>query len=69
MFLAAWLFLRKLTVPVNRKIASWTLPVWTEIRFLVGLLLAASLLGGLVPGELYYGLRDAFVWEGGYGDL
>lgn len=67
--LLLWFALRKSTEPVNRKIASWTLPVWTEIRFLAGLLLAAGLFSGLVPGELYYALRDTFVLEGGYGDL
>ena len=67
--LVVWFLLRKSTEPVNRKIASWTLPIWTEIRFLAGLLLAAGLFSGLAPGELYYALRDAFVWESGYGDL
>ena len=66
--LVVWFLLRKSTEPVNRKIASWTLPIWTEIRFLAGLLLAAGLFSGLAPGELYYALRDAFVWESGYGD-
>ena len=67
--LLLWFALRRSTEPVNRKIASWTVHVWTEGRFLTGLLLIVGLLGGLVPGELYYVLRDALIWEDGYGDL
>lgn len=66
LFLAAWLFLRKLTVPVNRKIASWTARVWTEVRVL---LVLACLLWAFLPGIL--GLNpvyDLLYWAWDSGD-
>lgn len=54
-YLVLWLFLRKSTVPVDRKIASWTVHVWTEVRFLLVFLpLALWLLAGLN----YYSVWD-----------
>jgi len=70
--LAAWFFLRKSTEPVNRKIASWTVHVWTEARFL---LVLACLLLGFLPGFVnlssiydlfYYSYWDGCYWDGEY---
>lgn len=75
LWLAAWLFLRKLTVPVNRKIASWTAHVWTEARLL---LVLACLLWAFLPGlastdlfwsfkyGLDWALDNGFMWGSGY---
>lgn len=61
LWLSAWLFLRKSTVPVNRKIASWTVHVWTEVRFLLVFL---PLAGCLLLGLNYYSLWDIFYYFG-----
>ena len=67
--LVVWALLRKSVEPVNRKIASWTRPVWTEVRFLLA---AACLLWALLPGllnlDLVYELLYSYSygWDGGY---
>ncbi len=45
--LVIWFLLRKSTAPVNRKIASWTVHVWTEVRFL---LMLGCALWAFLPG-------------------
>jgi signal transduction histidine kinase len=67
--LVVWCLLRKSVEPVNRKIASWTVHVWTEARFL---LVTACLLWALLPGllnlDLVYDLLYSYSygWEDGY---
>ncbi len=65
--LVVWALLRKSVEPVNRKIASWTRPVWTEVRFLLA---AACLLWAFLPGlcnlDVVYELLYSYGWEGGY---
>ena len=65
--LVVWALLRKSVEPVNRKIASWTRPVWTEVRFLLA---AACLLWAFLPGlcnlDVVYELLYSYDWEGGY---
>ncbi|WP_300344650.1 HAMP domain-containing sensor histidine kinase [uncultured Oscillibacter sp.] len=66
--LVVWFLLRKSTEPVNRKLAAWTVHVWTEARFLAVLLCA---LWAFLPGFLD---RDAceilyaygYPWDVGY---
>ena len=62
LWLAAWLFLRKSTEPVNRKIASWTVHVWTEVRFLLVLCPLAAFLWTFTG---YQSIYDLFF---GWGD-
>ena len=67
LFLAVWFLLRKSTEPANKKIASWTVHVWTEARFL---LVLACVLRAFLPGfaalnsisDIFYN----FYWDGGY---
>ncbi|WP_325213533.1 HAMP domain-containing sensor histidine kinase [Oscillibacter sp.] len=70
LWMAAWLFLRKSTEPVNRKIASWTARVWTEVRFLLAAICAVwAFLPGLLNLDIVYDLLysyDGCGWEGGY---
>ena len=67
--LVVWALLRKSVEPVKWKIASWTRPVWTEVRFLLA---AACLLWALLPGllnlDLVYELLYSYSygWDGGY---
>lgn len=65
--LVLWALLRKSVEPVNRKIASWTVHVWTEVRFLLA---AACLLWAFLPGlcnlDVVYELLYSYDWEGGY---
>ena len=65
--LVLWALLRKSVEPVNRKIASWTRHVWTEVRFLLA---AACLLWAFLPGlcnlDVVYELLYSYDWEGGY---
>ncbi|WP_302620368.1 HAMP domain-containing sensor histidine kinase [uncultured Oscillibacter sp.] len=65
--LVLWAQLRKSVEPVNRKIASWTDHVWTEVRFLLA---AACLLWAFLPGlcnlDVVYKLLYSYGWEGGY---
>ena len=65
--LVLWALLRKSVEPVNRKIASWTVQVWTEVRFLLA---AACLLWAFLPGlcnlDVVYELLYSYGWEGGY---
>lgn len=65
--LVLWALLRKSVEPVNRKIASWTVHVWTEVRFLLA---AACLLWAFLPGlcnlDVVYELLYSYGWEGGY---
>ena len=65
--LVVWALLRKSVEPVKWKIASWTRPVWTEVRFLLA---AACLLWAFLPGlcnlDVVYELLYSYGWEGGY---
>jgi len=63
LWLAAWLFLRKSTGPANRKIASWTVHVWTEARFLLALAcLLWTFLPGLAGTDLFWALKYGLGW-------
>ena len=69
--LVLWALLRKSVEPVNRKIASWTRHVWTEVRFL---LVTACVLWAFLPGlcnldvvyELLCSYSYGYGWDGGY---
>ena len=65
--LVLWALLRKSVEPVSQKIASWTVHVWTEVRFLLA---AACLLWAFLPGlcnlDVVYKLLYSYGWEGGY---
>ena len=66
--LVVWFLLRKSAEAVNRKIAAWTVHVWTEVRFLATALCALwAFLPGFVQSDsiyelLYYGWE----WDSGY---
>ena len=66
--LVVWFLLRKSAEAVNRKIAAWTVRVWTEVRFLAAALCALwAFLPGFVQSDsiyelLYYGWE----WDSGY---
>ena len=73
--LVLWALLRKSVEPVNRKIASWTVHVWTEVRFLLVLICAVwAFLPGLASTDLFwsfkYGLgwalENGLMWGSGY---
>lgn len=59
--------LRRAVEPAKRKIASWTVHIWTEARVLIGLILLFTLLfeAQWLP-EFYYCLRDCWYagWSG-----
>ena len=67
--LVIWSLLRKHRAPVDRKIASWTVHVWTEAR---ALLMLAFVLWAFLPGfadldvvyDLLYSSR--YTWDGGW---
>ena len=64
LLLCIWFFLRRETQSANAKIASWTLHIWTEARFLIGVILVGFLFFGFSGDrftDLYYSLRD-FYW-------
>lgn len=64
--LAAWFCLRAFTAPANRKIASWTVHVWTEARVLLVLACAAwAFLPGILGLSSVYDLLY-WEWDGGY---
>ncbi len=75
--LAVWALLRKSVEPLNRKIASWTVHVWTEVRALLVLIcLLWAFLPGLANTDLFwsfkYGLgwalENGLMWGSGYFD-
>ena len=62
--LLLWFFLRKFTEPVDRKIASWTVHVWTEGRFVLVLLCGLwTFLPGLSNTDIYWAWRYGYFWE------
>ena len=73
--LVVWALLRKFVESLNRKIASWTVHVWTEARFLLVLICAVwAVLPGLASTDLFwsfkYGLgwalENGLMWGSGY---
>ncbi len=62
--LVLWFALRKSTEPVNKKIASWTVRVWTEIRFLLVLCPLAAFLwtftGYQSIYDIFFGWGNSF---------
>ena len=73
--LVVWALLRKFVESLNRKIASWTVHVWTEVRFLLVLICAVwAFLPGLASTDLFwsfkYGLgwalENGLMWGSGY---
>ncbi|MCI8400193.1 MAG: HAMP domain-containing histidine kinase [Oscillibacter sp.] len=71
LLLMVWVCLRKARVYADRRIASWTVRVWTEVRVLLGLIAAFMLLfeANWLP-EFYYSFRDVwYSWDCGWGSL
>ncbi len=65
--LGLWGLLWKATGPANRKIASWTAHVWTEVRFLLVLGCAAwTFLPGLLGMDMIYEILYSSYGNGGY---
>lgn len=62
-----WFCLRKARGLADAKIASWTLHIWTEIRFVIGVFLFVFTFGSAFVGRVYYLMQDVFYeWDSGY---
>ncbi len=67
--LILWFLLRRSAETVSRKIASWTLHVWTEARVLLVAICAVwAFLPGFLSLDSVYDLLNGYYWEwdGGY---
>ncbi|MCI9376723.1 MAG: HAMP domain-containing histidine kinase, partial [Oscillibacter sp.] len=67
LLLCVWFLLRRHKRFADAKIASWTVHVWTEARFVLGLLLVVCLICGRGLPEFYYGMRElCWAMDDGY---
>ena len=67
LLLCVWFLLRRHKRLADAKIASWTVHVWTEARFVLGLLLVVCLICGRGLPEFYYGMRElCWAMDDGY---